>query len=96
MAQGTFERDSPYIQLPGVDAAQAKELTKKVKDFKEFIKMKPDERKKLALFSDAKQAAEVEKAVKVFPYIEVSASAFVTEEGKGIQKRVEAGNLMTI
>ena len=54
MAQGTFDHDSPYIQLPRVTAAQAKELTKKVKEFKDFVKMKPEERKKLALFEDAK------------------------------------------
>jgi hypothetical protein len=97
MAQGLWDRESPFLQLPGVNADKLKEMNKKLKDctFEQFLRKSPKERSLLKLFDEA-QEKQVEKAIKVFPLIDVVTKAFVAKEGSLNDPVVMGGDLLTI
>lgn len=97
MSQGLWDKDSPFLQLPGVDEDKMKDLAKKLKDvtFEQFLRKSEAERKALKLFDD-KQLKNVEKSLKVFPLMNVEAKGYVMKANNFKDTKVLAGDLLTI
>lgn len=97
MAQATWDKDSPFLQLPGVCEDKLRDISKKLKDisFEKYVRMNEKERKALELFDD-KQHDQVEKAIKVFPLVDVKMSAYVARENNVKDPIIRSGELMTI
>jgi len=96
MSQGIWDKDSAFLQLPGVKEDDLKSMHSKLKDvtFEQFCRKTADQRKKLNLY-DEKKHMDIEKALKVFPLIDVKASAYVSK-GDTKDPVVHAGDLLTI
>lgn len=54
LSQGIWADDSPFMQLPGVNDKNIIDIQKKTKEltFDAYLRLKPEERKKLGLFED--------------------------------------------
>jgi len=96
MSQGIWDKDSPYLQLPGIKEANLKAIYGKVKDitFQQFCRKTPEQRKKMNMY-DEKRHQDIEKALKVFPLIDVKVSAYVAKEDTK-DPVVHGGDLLTI
>jgi hypothetical protein len=98
LAQGLWDKDSSYLQLPGMDFDKFKAIASKVKEisFEKYVRMTPSERKSLSLFNDQKQQDEVDKALKVFPLIDIVPKAYTAKAADFNDPVIVGGDLMTI
>jgi translocation protein SEC63 len=97
MSQGLWDRDSPFLQLPGVDENKLKDISKKLKDttFEQFFRLSATERKALGLF-DEKELKNVEKAMQVFPLMNIEAKGYVIKAENFKDPKIISGDLLTI
>lgn len=88
------------MQLPGITYDRFQKIAKKVKglDFRNFLLMTKEERKKTGLVDSEKEWAEMERAIQVFPVFDIQVDGFVeTIDSKAERVReVRKGDVMTI
>jgi hypothetical protein len=100
LAQGLFGKDSPFMQLPGVTYDRFEKVSKKAKglDFRNFLLMSPEERKKTGILDTEKEWSELEQAVSIFPVFEIQVDGFVEtiEKREERLREVRKGDVMTI
>ena len=98
IAQGLWGSDSPFMQLPCVDYDRYQKIAKKIKtvEFRSFLMMTKEERRKVPLCETEAEWAELEKAAEVFPHFDATVDGYVKEEGKEKSYVVHSGDVMTI
>lgn len=80
-----WKDDDAFLQIPHMTEEKVKQLKRKYKKpitIEDFCKLTPEDRKNLELFDSPKELDDCEKALKVFPVIDLKCEFFVDGENE--------------
>jgi hypothetical protein len=79
-----WKDDDVFLQIPHMNEANLKKLRKQKKSItiEDFCKLSGAERKELQLFDSEAEYEDCEKAIRVFPLVELKAELFVDGENE--------------
>lgn len=93
LVQAMWKDDDLFLQIPHMTEEKVKQMKRKVKKqitIEDFCRLTPQERKDLELFETPQQLDDCEKAIKVFPLIELTVEPKVEGE-----EEIAVGDFLT-